>query len=285
MSTYSPAGAAASVHFCSKCGCHITCIDKDEDHAWYITPSITNDEDHAFFKFRCNAFTTSAADGGLSNMLKEVGGKPLPSWNPPDTDDRSKLVVEEAEVGADGEPRLRAKCRCGGVSFTIKRPSEQVLANDVLNKFVSPMDKTKWLACLDICNDCRLVTGTHVIGWCFVALSACEPPISSDLQIGTSKTYSSSPGVLRSFCGDCGATVFYSCKERMKEGHEAVDVAIGLLRAPEGPLADNWVTWRSRIAHLPSGYVYDKDYAGSLQEGMDKWSMEKYGKTTDFNIG
>ncbi|KAM0808293.1 putative Mss4-like protein [Seiridium cardinale] len=99
-------------------------------------------------------------------------------------------------------------------------------------------------------DSCRLTSGAHVISWTFIPLDRCEPKIErDDLLIGTMKTFESLPGVLISFCGVCGADVFYSCQERTN----IVDVAVDILRAPEGVRAENWPVWRA--GHL--GWVKD----------------------------
>lgn len=53
------------------------------------------------------------------------------------------------------------------------------------------------------------------------------------------KAYESSPGVIRNFCGTCGATVFWHDKWRP----EIIDVSVGLLDAPEGARAEDWLEW------------------------------------------
>jgi hypothetical protein len=59
------------------------------------------------------------------------------------------------------------------------------------------------------------------------------------LPEGTLASYESSPGVVREFCGRCGAAVFWHDKWRP----DVIDVSTGLFRAPEGARAQNWVEW------------------------------------------
>lgn len=271
--------------FCSTCGCHVS-SGRTGKAISVVSTSIFEDHSPENFQIRKHIFSKSAKDGGIAHMLTQVGGHDLADWNPPDDDPEAQIVESKAEVGEDGQERLRAECRCGGVSFTIQRPSQQVLDDEFMNKFVSPLDQTKWLAALDVCNDCRLVNGTHVIGWTFVPLLLCEPVIKSDLKIGTAKTYASSPGVLRSFCGTCGATVLYSADDRHGgEPSQVVDIATGILRAPEGPMAEKWLTWRSRLAHMDSGRMYDENFTESLHTGSKQWVTERSGKELTFEIG
>lgn len=218
-------------------------------------------------------------------MLSHAGGRELKTWDPAEDDPRAKIIESNPEHGVDGEERLRAQCHCGGVSFTIGRPKQDALEDTFMSIYVSPVDKQKWKAAFDLCGDCRLAHGTHVVGWAFAPLSHCEPKIKSDLKIGTAKTYSSSAPVLRSFCGTCGATVFYSHEFRIpSERQQVVDIATGILRAPEGVMAENWLTWRSKVAWLKDGKHYDGEFGESLEQGMEKWAIEKYGKELDFRI-
>ncbi|KEY65164.1 hypothetical protein S7711_04254 [Stachybotrys chartarum IBT 7711] len=261
--------------FCSTCGCHVS-SGRTGKAISVVSTSIFEDHGPENFQIRKHIFSKSAKDGGIAHMLTQIGGHDLEDWNPPDDDPKAQIVESKAEVGEDGQERLRAECRCGGVSFTIQRPSQQVLDDEFMSKFVSPLDQTKWPAALDVCNDCRLVNGTHVIGWTFVPLLLCEPVIKSDLRIGTAKTYASSPGVLRSFCNTCGATVLYSADDRHGgEPSQVVDIATGILRAPEGPMAEAWLTWRSRLAHVDSGRMYDENFTESLNSGSKQWVTER----------
>lgn len=285
MTSYISEGADCSYDFCSTCGCHIGGVSLGRDQ-WTVATSIFADHGPENFVITSHIFSKSAKGGGISSMLTHMGDREMKSWNPPDDDPKAKVVESKAEVGKDGEDRLRAQCKCGGVSFTIRRPTQAVFDDKFMSKFVSPRDKKKWMALYDICNDCRLVTGTHVIGWTFVPLALCEPKIATTLRIGTAKTYSSSEGVLRSFCGVCGATVFYLSTPRQPSEEQAVvDIATGILRAPEGAMAENWFTWRTRPAFAASGIGYDKDFGEALDEGMKVWAMENYGEELNMEVG
>ncbi|KAJ5788406.1 hypothetical protein N7457_003396 [Penicillium paradoxum] len=89
--------------------------------------------------------------------------------------------------------------------------------------------------------------------------------LTGDRIIGSSKSYKSSEGVLRTFCGTCGATVFYTCAERPG----IVDVAVGILRAPEGVMAENRALWRTgRIASADDGLKYEPGCSRALIEGV-----------------
>ncbi|KAB5576344.1 DUF636 domain protein [Coniochaeta sp. 2T2.1] len=292
-----PHGALSERLFCSTCGCHFgdrdLAADKDTGKPeWRVATSIFDQHGEDTFQIRSHCFTDSALAGGLYDFLPKMGDRPVHVWNPskedktwpppPSEKDRPRQEFDER-----GNERLRAKCYCGGVSFTIPRPTiPEVTGDGFISQFVSPLEKDKWVACLDACNDCRLVDGTHVTAWTFVPLALLEPKIGQDLKIGTAKVYQSSEKVLRTFCGVCGATVFFDCAERRpSEKSHVIDVAVGILRAPEGVLAERWLTWRSgRVGWLEDGEGFDPIFARSLAKGHDEWGRQKYGRSLDFKI-
>jgi hypothetical protein len=261
---YRHAQAASVRFFCSTCGCHIGDEDIEPDPAtgkksWRVATSIFDTHTEDVFRIQSHAFTRTCPNGGFFTWLPSLGDREVKQWHPDPGDKNFPIPPappSEQEFDAHGNERLRAECHCGGVSFTIPRPTAPDTTEDpVLRKWVSPLDPNKWIATLDLCDDCRLMDGTHVIAWTFVPLAQVEPAIKPDLRHGTLVSYASTPGVLRAFCGVCGATVFYTCEDRTPtEKQQVVDVAVGILRAPEGPLAENWLSWRTgRIGAAESG--------------------------------
>ena len=293
-------GALSERLFCSTCGCHFGDRDLEQPDKettgnpdWRVATSIFESHGEDTFQIRSHCFTSSALAGGLYDWLPDLDGRQVHVWNPSPDDKRWPPPPSEAErrprqeFDAGGNERLRAECHCGGVSFTIPRPTvPEVVRDEFVSKFVSPVEEDKWMATLDACRDCRLVDGTHVTAWTFVPLALLEPRVGQDLRIGTAKVFASSEGVLRTFCGVCGATVFYDCKERRPsaESH-VVDVAVGILRAPEGVLTERWLTWRTgRVGWYESGEEFDPVFARSLARGIDEWGKQKYGRSLTFDI-
>ena len=281
LTAYAWPGSGGIRYFCSTCGCHMGDVSPD-DGQWVISTSFFA-KDETIFQIKSHVFTESAPGGGLNEWLPRIGDRELKIWNPKDSSAAPvESMPEYGPENGDGKERLRAQCHCGGVSFTIPRPDGEILNDPVMKRYVSPVDKTKWVARLTACDDCRLMSGSHVVAWASIPLDRCEPKIKPDLQIGTSKTFQSSPNVLRSFCGTCGATVFYSCDERR---WNIVDVTVGILRAPEGVKAEKWFTWRtSGISWVDSGLRYDEELTKSLCRGLSNWGQEKYGQTMDIDI-
>lgn len=243
-----------------------------------ISTAIFTEPNQGLWEMRSHAFTNSSLDGGLSAMFSHIGGRQLDVFNTESSLDvlKSGDSIRTGAVGTEDE-ELRAECHCGGVSFSIARPRKEFLASPASEGWVLPRDTSKWLALLDLCDDCRLVDGSNVIAWMFVPVDHISPSPLGDLIIGSSKSYKSSKEVLRTFCGTCGATVFYSCTDRPG----IVDVAVGILRAPEGVMVENWALWRGRISSADDGLKYDPDFSRALIEGLKVWGNRR-GMPEDF---
>jgi len=283
LTTYRPTETSSLKHFCSTCGCHIG--DIVGGGGWVISSAIfdANKDDPSIWELKAHMCTTSAP-GGSFEWVPKIGDRELQVWNPdadsettgkapPQTSPESK-GAEQQTTQDPGEERLLAQCHCGGVSLTFPRPSAYQADPEERKKWVSPLEPNKWIACLDFCDDCRLVTGTNCIGWLFVPTALISPELPSDLVIGSSKVYRSSKGVQRTFCGTCGATVFFHDDSRA----HMVDISVGLLRAEDGVRAEDWVTWRTgRLAWGDSGRRYDADFTTAVAEGFSQWGKAKYG--------
>ncbi|KAI0126222.1 glutathione-dependent formaldehyde-activating enzyme [Xylariales sp. AK1849] len=120
---------------------------------------------------------------------------------------------------------------------------------------------THYLAGTCACRSCRLTSGFEIQTWAFIPRSNIffHIPTNSSLDDATNvsdgvdvvpldfstlppgilRSYESSPGVLRESCRKCGATVFWHDKRKP----QLTDVSVGLLEAPEGARAGNWLEW------------------------------------------
>jgi len=299
--THSPE-AASTRYFCKTCGCHIGDVDvvankQTGNRQWRVATSIFAEHGQDVFQFRTQMFTRGAptqGGAGLPVWLRCVGDRELDVLNPEPGDAQHPIPLPgppQAESDEHGEQVIRAQCHCGGVSFAIPRPDHpvhQLCSDPFISCFIAPNDPRKWIGVLDTCSDCRLVTGAHVQAWTFVPAAFCSPPVPSDLKgFGTLVPYKSSTGVLRGFCGVCGATVFFSCEGRApSQKQRIVDVAVGLLRAPEGDVVcDEWVTWRTgRIAHRESGRRFDAAFSETLEQGFAEWGIGRYGEAYTWDV-
>lgn len=211
----------------------------------------------------------SAPDGGLAAVFSAVDGHQMETEN--------LGLSPQAIAGSDSKPpdpeskELLAQCHCAGVSFTIARPSEEFVASPQSKGLISPSDTRKWLAHMDLSDDSRLVNGANVISWMSVSADHIMPRLPKDLLIGSAKAYRLTKDALLVFCGTCGATIFSHSEGRP----EIVDVAMGILRAPAGAMAEDWNVWKTEVSWPESGMRYQAGFARALTEGMQRWGAER----------
>ncbi|KAI1414553.1 DUF636 domain protein [Hypoxylon sp. FL1857] len=282
LSVYKTPGACGGGHgqrlFCPTCGSHVGSYEPALGQ-WMIDFALFDAP--VFWKYASFGFPKSSRDGGVLSWLPSVGGQELIKVSP----NRDIAPECKLELGKDGMERLRGECMCGGVSFTIPRPSDEVKNDEYMGRYVSPSDSRKWKAFVDLCRDCGRLSSVNGVPWLLAPRAVLEPEIPSDLRFGTMKTYESENGI-RSFCGRCGATVFAKGYLRCPtERQEVLNIAMGILRAPEGARAENWVTWRAgNPAWAADAMKYDSEFVSALVEGHKKWSVEKYGEAPDFDL-
>lgn len=195
----------------------------------------------------------------------------------------SDAAAAVAAVAADDAGSvLPGSCHCGTVRFHVTRPDgasqlprsnfpdlmipycrtdPEVVKNPADTKWWLRSGNAKYLAGTCACRSCRLASGFEIQAWAFIPRSniyfhvhrdgestdqtSIQPLEFETLPGGILKNYSSSPGVIREFCPNCGATVFWHDEWRP----ELIDVSVGLLCAPEGARADSWLDWwRGRVS-------------------------------------
>lgn len=156
---------------------------------------------------------------------------------------------------------------------------------------------TRYLAGICSCRSCRLTSGFEIQSWAFVPRSniffhvslSVTDALSIDtagdavvvaldfatLPPGSLKSYPSSLGVLREFCANCGATVFWHDQDA-----EVVDISAGLFDAVEGARAERWLDWwTERVSFSEeartgrSGEVADR--AEGLIESLERGMRER----------
>ncbi|KAK2810665.1 hypothetical protein FQN50_002705 [Emmonsiellopsis sp. PD_5] len=288
LTTYQhSADTARRIVFCSTCGCQVADITVGDEERWTVSTSIFSTDHNTADNFVIDKHIFIDGDSvpgwGFHHLLPRVAGREMKFY----AGDRTGALLpanrplaanptsdSPATTTAQGDDRLHASCHCGGISISFPRPTPDVLADPIYKSRISPLTPRKWIATLDLCSDCRLVSGTHLVPWTFIPLHLLQPAMGPDFAIGTAKTYESSAGVRRAFCGTCGATAFYWCEERPKW----VDVAIGLVRAPEGVMAEDWVTWRLGVGREYSGEEFDGEFSRAVVEGLEAWGEMAGGK-------
>jgi hypothetical protein len=98
------------------------------------------------------------------------------------------------------------------------------------------------------CESCRRTTGALTTAW------AGYPASALTVDKGEPRSYGSSPGVVRQFCGDCGTSLFYFNEPAMPG---VVDVLTTTLDDPEAvppglhvQMADA-LGWEAGLERLP----------------------------------
>ena len=88
------------------------------------------------------------------------------------------------------------------------------------------------------CESCRRASGAHAVGWLTVRREDLRYTAAAPREV------ESSPGVVRAFCGRCGAPVSYRAARRPGE----VDVTIGTLDEPDraAPVDHIWMADAAR---------------------------------------
>ncbi|UPX20679.1 uncharacterized protein EKO05_0010904 [Ascochyta rabiei] len=223
--------------------------------------------------FECKSFKFETKDDSL-------GGAVPQDWSSVD-----KLAGHEKETG----DKLSVRCKCNGVDLILQREDYSGLKKEELPWNVDP-ETLKLLTILCGCDSCRLQGGTDVWFWTYVEMKHLLaarhdvpfPKSSYELKsfidkkdplIGSLAYYASSTRVLRFFCSTCSATVFFAKDERP----EFLDVAVGLLDAPDGARAEGFLSWSLGLVE------YKEDAKGGWREGLfdrveketEKWRVAR----------
>lgn len=253
-------------------------------------------------------FVGDTEDGGLSQWLLNVNEDGIESrrWKARAIKSETFDNDRPALVGASDEhlqsPRdIPIQCRCKGVDLVLRRSPDEFSPTESgsLPFFVDPTTH-RHIATFDACNTCRSMFGVEIVNWTFALLrqmhyaSHTEQPgfpqsaqellkaVSGpdrDARLGTLSLYKSSPDVQRYFCSRCSASVFYAVDDRP----DLVDVAVGLLDAPEGARAERDLIW-----NMGSRVGGEDDVVGGWREGFvnrvketaEKWRVDRgYPKT------
>ncbi|KAK3370012.1 hypothetical protein B0H63DRAFT_485929 [Podospora didyma] len=190
---------------------------------------------------------------------------PMEHWPP-------VAELQQKQPLAEGDGDIPIRCHCGGVDLVLRAgaarrefAAQKEKGEEELPWFVDPAT-FKSVGSLDGCDSCRLSAGVDIFNWTFALVkhlgyAATNTPGGDgygfpkssielraaleaeggkrDPRLGTLAFYVSSPGVQRYFCSRCSACVIYAADDRA----EMVDVAVGILDAPEGARAESAISW------------------------------------------
>ncbi|OQO10679.1 hypothetical protein B0A48_03979 [Cryoendolithus antarcticus] len=286
--------------FCSTCGSQILarCLDDAEAKEPKVTwdaMSGTLEQSDGFVHLQGHEFINDTLDGGISDFVTAVDGRQLDRWaTRPEKSEQLALSWKDPKLAElkPNKDKVHAQCKCGGVEFWIAHPSSRSTHAasqwpDLLrpNAPDNPNNEcwwlqdnnTKFLAGTCSCDSCRLASGQEIVQWAFVPtvdITLDEAgTVKFERQFGTLKQYKSSEGIYRSFCGVCGASAFYWADDRPF----LMDVAIGLLDAPEGARAEGLLEWRTtRLSYREDALGRAKGIVEGIESGL-----EAYGERRD----
>ena len=278
--------------FCSNCGCHALWDGPAKDNWELATGCMAQLQ--GVVELKRHVFIEDTIDGGSSDWIL---GASLDRGAAQAGELTTSQYDSTGRENVIPSARLHAHCSCGGINMYIARPSsssEKTCAPppDVL----APADcghaklsadeawwlraeKTKFLGGLCACNSCRLVTGFELIGWAYIPTSDIsldpEGQIPFSREFGTLKAYRSSDDATRRFCSVCGATVFFDGDVRPG----VVDVAVGLLDAPEGARAGSWLEWATeRVSHRKDADPRASGFIETVERHLRLWGKNVQGE-------
>ncbi|EON64816.1 hypothetical protein W97_04050 [Coniosporium apollinis CBS 100218] len=273
-------------YFCSTCGTHMFVRERASGRLIVCTGVLNKTA--GIVQPVGHEWLGDTRDGGASDWLRAIEGRAQDRWlgdeekseaAPLNWRSASRHTGTAASAEAKPADRLHAHCHCNGVSFSISRPSVHSLdagpapyhsgasAEDPANEpWWLRANRTKFLAGTCACRSCRLASGFDFVAWAFVPTANITLEDGSPFKryFGSIRTFESSPGTKRAFCGVCGASVFWDGREGL------LDVAVGLLDAEGGVRAEGWVEWWTRRVSFGEEAV-NGSLIGALEEGLKTW--------------
>jgi len=291
-------------YFCPQCGTLMLsrCLKDAEGSSdvteWGVATGTLEQAD-GVIEVQAHEHVADTLDGGFSDFLQKVSDEGIERWPHGFREGEQLPLYWHSSSKPHVEPsltdKLHAHCKCGGINFWIARPSERstlgkVSWPDVLipahSDAPKPSLETWWIcdsgnkffAGVCSCDSCRLACGMEWIEWAFVPTVDItldedgKVPFSRDFS--TLKHYRSSGRATRHFCGTCGATVFWDGDERP----QLIDVAAGLLDAPEGARAESWLEWGTgRLSFREDAMVRAESLALGVEDGLQAYGKKQQG--------
>lgn len=224
-------------YFCPVCGMHMLArvLPKDRNitiATWFVTCGSLIDASNVYHPR--HEYLEDTIDGGITNAVQVVNNKPVARWaRDPEQGQQlplywvSPLRPSLSSIPAD---KLHARCKCRGVEFWIKRPA---------NGSRSPVK-------LGHKNSWRLDNGMEPYATATFEVESDQVFLDESAILsyplrpgfGTLRTWWSSADARKKFCGVCGASVFLTTGDGSR-----LEIAVGVLGAPEGVRAESWLEW------------------------------------------
>lgn len=265
------------------------------------TGTLQVDDTKGIVEYKSCMWIEDTKDGGASDWVTSIDGKVLTRWKR-DAGDSDEVPHDYYSTSLSRrEPAatpIHAHCSCRSVEFWITPPNaasktarsdfpdlmipyhlgQNAAANPSSTPWWLRHDDTRYLAGTCACISCRRASGFDITFWAFVPTanifldSDLTQPFPSyhnghsNKYWGAMKSYRSSDGVTRTFCGRCGANVFWDGGEE-KTRHELIDVAAGLLDADSGARAEELLSWWTDRVSFEE-FAMNKGLARALGEGL-----------------
>lgn len=265
------------------------------------TGTLQEDETDSLLDFRAHMWVEDTLDGGATRFITHIGSSRLRRYlqEPSAAREVSLGWCATQSISKTSESEIiYAHCHCRGVEFYIRPPDENskaatsdwpdLLVPDETGASANITNHPWWLPTKDrylagtcACRSCTRASGFDITFWAFVPTANItldaegKIPFTRASYWGSMKSYHSRKDVTRSFCGICGASVFYDRDSRPS----LVDVAVGLLDAPSGARAEEILAWwTGRVSFRE--YALNKGLVNGLEKGLEEWGESN--KTSDF---
>lgn len=211
-------------------------------------------QERAVSRFTYHEWMDDVKDGGIASYLLNVGGRDVPCYatepdngEEPMAQDDVSMLRKNADLSAEARgDNIKVECHCGGVRLQVKPPAY----DEKSEGWYVPTDHSKYYSRICCCRSCRLALGFTFQPWAYVPpnqILTAEgdqvifgPEAKSSKQIAKLAHYQSSDSVLRSFCTDCGATIFYQSFDRAY----IINIGVGVVRSKVGNgMVGEWLAW------------------------------------------
>lgn len=280
----------------------------NDGHFEAATGTLQIDSTEGIVEYQSCMWIADTKDGGASDWLPSIDGKEMKKWTQgagqSDTVPLDHFSPAMEAINPIRKP-VHAHCHCHGVEFWIKPPTPDSRSArsdypDLMVPYHAGTDKaknpdndpwwlqdsgTRFMAGTCMCHSCRRASGFDVTFWAFVpnanifldenctrGFSRYEKAHKNEYW-GTMKTYRSSEGVSRTFCGRCGANVFWDGgSEKGREG--LIDVAAGLLDADSGARAGELLSWWTGRVSFEE-FAANKSLGRALGAGLNEWRTRR----------
>lgn len=304
-------------YFCATCGTHMYLEYKNDGHFEAATGTLQVESAEWIVKYESCMWIEDTRDGGASIWLRSVDGKSLERWSQ-EAGESDRVSSDHFNAARKeiqpAKTAVHAHCQCNGVEFWIAPPdAASKKARSDFSDLIVPYHRgqqatknpqnlawwlcdnaTRFLAGTCACLACRRASGFDITFWAFIPnanifldsdLSRPFPAYGtghSNEYWGTMRAYCSSEGVTRTFCGTCGANVFWD--GGMEKGREGlIDVAVGLMDADSGARAEELLSWWTHRVSFEE-FATNRSLVQALGEGL-RDSKQRKGRNGIAAIG